>query len=349
MIPFKTSLIGIAFLLIAQYPNEVAKAYQPGGFSIITPTREYYWKDTLTLEVSSDRRLSIVEKYHWESPDGSFIRLDKSRALFVASRPGRQVRISCSLLKRGKVPEKQELTVMAFSQEIILKADDLVKEEHGFSSRWQSYFDLLEQYNIKSSVGIIGSSLEGDVAVYAKRIQQLHESGRVEFWNHGYSHTLNVKNLKGEKYCEFANTSAEEQMNSLRKTQQLFKEKTGLSLYGFGAPGNAVDTQTILALQEVKEIKYWFFGLENSNKAILKRTSIEIEHPVHHPNYNQFLQGYSSTPALLVLQVHPNSWDEKKQKEFKKIIEHLQSQPVRFILPRETLAYLGAAETDSSL
>ena len=75
-------------------------------------------------------------------------------------------------------------------QVIVLKLDDVVayRSQDGspVSPRWQRITDFLKERDIKASYGIIGFSLEDDNQAYFDWIRQMHESGLIEFWNHGY-------------------------------------------------------------------------------------------------------------------------------------------------------------------
>ena len=102
----------------------------------------------------------------------------------------------------------------------------------------------------------------------------------------------------------------------------------------FGAPGNAIDNNTITALDSFDEIKVWFYGLDGSNKLVLERTS-DMEYPAGKPDYISFLESYDSTKEYLVFQIHPNMWDENQFEEFKKIISYLKEQKITFVLPYE--------------
>ena len=122
----------------------------------------------------------------------------------------------------------------------------------------------------------------------------------------------------------------------------LSKEKLNITLKTFGAPGNAIDSTTILALQTFDEIKVWFFGLSGSANLVLGR-SADMEYPTGKPNYNSFVQNYDPSKEYLVFQIHPNQWDEDQFDEFKKIISYLKDLQTTFILPYE---YYNSVSTE---
>ena len=55
----------------------------------------------------------------------------------------------------------------------------------------------------------------------------------------------NGVNEDGEIYHEFWNSPYEYQKEHLLKTQTLFKEKLNITSHTFGAPGNAIDSNTV--------------------------------------------------------------------------------------------------------
>jgi hypothetical protein len=102
----------------------------------------------------------------------------------------------------------------------------------------------------------------------------------------------------------------------------------------FGAPGNAIDVNTALALNAFDDIKVWFFGKENSKKIVLGR-SADMEYPVGNPDYTSFVKNHDINNEYTVFQIHPNMWDENQFNEFKKIITYLKEEKLTFILPYE--------------
>lgn len=220
-------------------------------------------------------------------------------------------------------------------QLIILKADDFIYDyQNVVTFHWVKFTDYIVSKNIKAGLGIIGSSINNGNSEFYSIVKILNMTGNFEFWNHGYTHALNATNGNGKMYHEFWNTTAEYQKDELLKTQNLAKEKLGIVMNTFGAPGNAVDTNTVKAINEISELHSWFFGLQDSSKLVLKR-AVEIEFPTHYPDYQKFLDNYKSDEKYLVLQIHPNSWDEARFAEFEKIIDFLIEQDAQFITPTE--------------
>lgn len=230
---------------------------------------------------------------------------------------------------------KHTFDISIFNQLIILKADDLLYDKSTIiSNNWTRFLHYVVSEKIKSSVGLIVNSLETDDERYFGMLKYLDRTGFVELWNHGYDHLLDAQHPNGELYDEFRNSSIEYQKNQLRKAQELSNEKLNIMLRTFGAPGNKIDDNTLLALEDFDDVKVWFFGLKGSSKLVLER-SADIEYPAGIPDYNSFVQNYDPGREYLVLQIHPNQWDEGQFETFKQIIEFLKEKQSTFILPYE--------------
>ncbi len=234
----------------------------------------------------------------------------------------------------GNLICRESVSTLIYKQFIILKADDLADDgANVISPRWRAFIDYIEERNIKASIGVIGYSLESQNDEYLSLIKDLGHNGNIEFWNHGYSHLLNGVNEDGEIYHEFWNTPYEYQKEHLLKTQNLAREMLNITFNAFGAPGNAIDSNTVKAIEEIDEIEVWLFGDSCSTKFVLERGEIGPEYPPWKPDYQQFLNDYDSERDYLVVQMHPNSWDSEQFDQFKQIIEFLIQEDVTFITP----------------
>lgn len=227
------------------------------------------------------------------------------------------------------------IEILIYKQLIFLKADDLVFDNSNIvSARWRSFINFIELKKIKGSLGLIGNSLEKGNNAYYSYLRNVAAYGYFEIWNHGYNHLLNGIDGNGDKFHEFWNTSYEYQKEHLIKTQYLAKEKLNITLHTFGAPGNGIDNNTLEAIEEIGDLNVWYFGLENYSKLNLMRF-VEIEYPVHNPDFQKFQTNYDEQKLYIALQIHPNSWDENRFSEFKNIIEFLIQNDVTFITPYE--------------
>jgi hypothetical protein len=216
---------------------------------------------------------------------------------------------------------------------IILKADDLAGypgKNKIIPKRWQKFVDLIEKYSIKASIGIIGNSLLFDDTGYFDWIKKYHKKNIIEFWNHGFLHRR--FNFDGETYTEFQGTSIDYQLNLISYTNNLAKEKLNIEFQTFGAPYNAIDENTSMALNQ-SNITHWFFGLD-SFKGINLKNRMDIEHPVHIVNKKFFINNFTND-KYAVLQAHPNNWDEESFLNFEEIVKFLLEKNCEFILPKE--------------
>lgn len=227
-----------------------------------------------------------------------------------------------------------------YNQLVLLKADDLVYDNKtNISAKWVKFINLICKKKIKASIGLIANSIENGNSKYIDILKSLSHNNNFEIWNHGYDHTVQKVNENGVVYNEFKNSPYEYQLEHLRKAQDLVKEKIGYVMHTFGAPGNGIDNNTILALEQFEEIKVWYFGIEGSSKLVIKRNG-EIEYPVLNPVFNDFVQKYNPQLEYIALQIHPNAWDDKKFEEFNKITDYLINNKATFINPNEYHLYL---------
>jgi len=212
---------------------------------------------------------------------------------------------------------------------IILKADDLAGypgKNKIIPKRWQKFVDIIKKYNIKANIGIIGNSLLFDDEGYFQWIKSNEKY--IEYFNHGFLHRQ--FNFDGETYQEFCGTSKEYQLKLINYTNQLAREKLKIELVSFGAPYNATDKNTSLALNKTN-IKTAYF-LSNDFKGINLKDRLDIEIPVHCPNFHEFKKNFIQKDHA-VIQIHPNSWEEKHFNEFEKMIKFLDG--CEFIFAKE--------------
>lgn len=222
---------------------------------------------------------------------------------------------------------------------VILKLDDLLCEEQLVHSGWMQVIDFLNEQEVKGTIGIIGHSLEEDHPTYFNWIKDREKEG-YEIWHHGFCHCRHKE--KDIEIREYRGKNYEEQLESIQKTQRLAQEKLGITLRSFGAPYNSTDQHTAKALEEIPEIKVWMYKetQQPSSKFILNRISeVNIEYPVHQPDFEQFKAGYErfKTKPILIIQGHPRSWtkDQNRLEVFKEIILYLKNEGVIFTTPYE--------------
>lgn len=221
---------------------------------------------------------------------------------------------------------------------VVIKADDLLYrwDDLIFGESWNRFIQLAGEKDIRISIGIIGRSLENGTLEYFEAIRALHESGQVEFWNHGLTHQRDK--VTGES--EFKGPDSYTQLTTLTRVQALAQEKLGFAFTSFGSPYNHKDHNTVQALRKVPELTSWFFGDTEAellpNQIALAR-SIHLEQPVHYPNFDSFKRDFENAPNLpyYILQAHPGGWDEARFEQFSAVIDFLKQRKAVFLTPTE--------------
>jgi len=222
---------------------------------------------------------------------------------------------------------------------VILKLDDVGKQGNGrVPPRWIKVADFIKERKIKAGLGIICNSLEGDSTQLIKWIQEQQATGLFEFWNHGYDHKEWQEGDK--KLQEFKGASYEQQKEHFLKSQALFTEKVGFPMKTFGAPFNATDENTVKAIAEIPELKIWLYADPKTpaGKVVLTRPDwLGIENPLFVPSLDRFIRPYDNhfKTECLVIQGHPNQWDDARFAEFVKIVDFLTEQKAVFVTPSE--------------
>jgi peptidoglycan/xylan/chitin deacetylase (PgdA/CDA1 family) len=235
---------------------------------------------------------------------------------------------------------------------IMLKLDDLVHHTKdpkvAVSPKWQRTADFLAAEGVKANFGIITETLEGDCPAYVEWLKERHASGMLEFWNHGYYGRFPAKD-PAAKQGEYLNRTVEEQAASLKKSQDLVKEKTGIVLRAFGPHAMPPDDNLHPALATVPEIvAVWFYGPAKgakTEKVVIQRRA-ELEKPIFRPNFANLHDNWEKYKGFdyLALQGHPNSWDDQGFEEFKKVVKFFKEQGCRFMTISEYLATRGAGK-----
>lgn len=239
--------------------------------------------------------------------------------------------ISCNSVK--------EIPIENAKPYVILKLDDLWCKNEIVHPGWEKVVEFLNDQNVKGTIGLIGNSLEKDNPEYFNWIKTRKAEG-YEIWNHGFCHCRIKEN--GTEIREFRGKEVEEQSESILKTQELAKEKLGITLQTFGAPYNSTDEHTVAVLEKNTDLKVWLFKETTTptNKFLLNRIpEVNIEYPVHQPDFEKFKAGYEQfkSEPILIIQGHPRSWteDESRFENFKKIILYLKKEGVIFTTPYE--------------
>lgn len=234
---------------------------------------------------------------------------------------------------------------------VVLKLDDMRAVEGRVPPRWRRVIEFSEARDVKTSIGVICDSLEGDSSAYFAELRRLASSPLFELWHHGHDHARWTE--QGKTFWEFKGPDEAHQTKHLEEGLRLAKEKIGVTFTTFGAPFNATDATTARVLGRLPDITVWLYGdaAQPAGKFVARRIdAVNIETPVHVPNLAALKSGLEKHHAenCFVIQGHPNSWGEKAFEEFTRIVDHLAAQGAVFILPRDLPAVAAAATPASA-
>lgn len=241
---------------------------------------------------------------------------------------------------------------------VVVKLDDVNTSPSGWlSDKWRRVGDFAAQRQIRLSLGVITRSLETPKPEYLAWLRAMRDSGWIEFWFHAYDHATHV-GADGRPRSEFADRDPAELKRRFDLSQELAVQHLGAPFVAFGPPGGGetahVNADTLRAVEEDPNLRVILYpspideigeALEARGKVrVLDRVwQVNIEQPLFKPNYEKFVQGYERyAPGrdYLVIQGHPNRWDDERFAEFERIIDFLVSQGARFV---------GAAELGERL
>lgn len=312
----------------------VSKAEDVVFLKVVTYDKILKINNKTYLESKTGYEFDSNLKHEWTTNIGSINGSGRQIEYIAPNYPGDAI-ISLDIRNTdGEIIYNQTISILIYKQFIILKAEDLIFErENIISTKWQKFFDYINNKNITASVGIIGNSLDKGSDEYFSLIKSYYFSSNIEFWNHGYTHD-NGSYENGESFSEFYNTPLNYQYEHLIKSQGLFKSKLNITSHTFGASYDHTDQNTIKALKEINDIKVWFNGDSTSTKQIFT-IGFEVEQPAGVPNYTTFISNYNPEGNYFILQLHPDNWDEKMFNDFTKIIDFLINEESTFIKPYE--------------
>jgi peptidoglycan/xylan/chitin deacetylase (PgdA/CDA1 family) len=204
---------------------------------------------------------------------------------------------------------------------VILKFDDFKKLSAGFGR----LVEISKEKDIKISFGVITSGAERN-----KELVKLHDSGLVEFWNHG------------SKHCRMDRLSFKEQLDLLLQAQLQGIEKIGIRFKTFGAPHNWLNLDTLTALQEIPEIEVLFMHVNPLAKFININVDKFLLLTAAHmmgcelTDFKRFKQSFNViNMEVLVLQAHPRNWSLNSFDEYLKILDFLKKNECKFVTPYE--------------
>lgn len=224
---------------------------------------------------------------------------------------------------------------------VIIKADDLTE----CNDRWIQFWDVVKSKNVKVSMGVICEGLVKNQNDTINWIRKLHDTGNVEFWNHGWDHKKWEKNK--ETIFEFSKSGYEHQKDHLEKAQKTFLDKLGFPLSVFGAPYSLIDSDTAKAIAERDDIRGIFAGatgkeLFKSSGKILIPPLLKTEFDgVGMPDFAKFKVEYEKQKDQLhagSILFHPPWFKENRIRDCEQIIGLLKAEGWQFILPSEYIS-----------
>lgn len=263
--------------------------------------------------------------------------------------------LACALpFARAQTPAPEHLVPVVF------KLDDVRTNDSGhLSERWRRLLPLVREKKIKLSLGVIANSLESAKPAYISWLRDMHDTGLVEFWFHGYDH--GVRAVGDKDAAEFTALTYEEQKDRFIKSQILAQDKLGFTFQTYGPPGggklspsDADLDATARVLTADPSMKVWLYpspmdargqALTDAGKiTVLDRVwAVNIEHPLFVPNPEKFIAGYNKYAAkrrYFILQGHANKWDDARWAEFLKIIDYVIQNKIPTLTPTELAAAL---------
>lgn len=221
----------------------------------------------------------------------------------------------------------------------ILKVDDFGLGGE-LSPGWIWFLDYIADEQVCAALGLVARSLIAGNPVLVRAARDLTRSRHIEFWNHGYDHVLGAVDLAGHTYSEFRGPDVATQLAHLQAAQQLALDSLGIVMHAFGAPGNQVDDNTVLALADVPEIDVWFFGRPMAGRLVLPRT-VEAEESPGRVSFARFKTMYDAEATVTTLQLHPDGWSAASRAEFALIVDFLRARGILFVTPGDYARHAG--------
>lgn len=218
-------------------------------------------------------------------------------------------------------------------QVILLKFDD-IREGTAVRNAFKKMHECIKEKGIKASFGVIGISLEdnGKKEEYYEDLKEFAADKNIEIWHHGYYHD-------SKNHVEFNGGTYDEQYKQMKDTIDLLKEHCGITVRTFGSPYNASDEVTLQVLNELPQMKCFFYPsvTEGGNQLMLTQNG-SLETDVGVVDYDAFVKKYEASnkdKPYLVLQGHPGGFNSDSWDNFSKVIDYLIAQNVVFMTPTE--------------
>ncbi len=219
---------------------------------------------------------------------------------------------------------------------VVLKVDDLGGPLSRNAAR---FIEAVAAAGGVAALGLITSRIPEDPEVLAT-YRDLQARG-FELWFHGHRHDWSLPE------AEFAGIGVAAQREAFRVGLAAARERLGIELRTFGAPGNAIDDDTVTAIRDVPQLDAWFFGRPGTQATVLPRL-LEIEEKVgvvREPDafFTALDRERATVPPVITLQVHPNAFGADDFDRFETILSGLGERGLRLTTPRYVIRGQGDA------
>lgn len=216
---------------------------------------------------------------------------------------------------------------------IVIKMDDIYVKKG--RSPVLPVLDFLKERQVKASIGMIASLSDTTIlSILTPYMEATDKKGNplLEIWNHGYDH----------RKPEFKGMPYDYQKKHFHDATTQIESLLNITIETFGAPFNAVDSITGRIITENTNYKTVFLAdrnLMNRPDIICLNNLVRVERELGKPDFDFFIRKYKEAKDIgigcMVLQVHPNLWQEQDFEDFKYIIRFLQTEKCTFVLPSE--------------
>lgn len=239
-------------------------------------------------------------------------------------------------LEEGETSALEELSS---PRKILLKLDD--SEARSGVCEATLTMDYLAENKIKSGFGVVANRQDTTAyGIWEPYLNARNDNGDMlfEIWHHGWGH---YKDMPLGTW-EFSGTTYKVQKQYFEDANNEILDLFHVQMHGFGAPFNQTDNTTNQVLAENTNYKTFIFpkiAPHDSTGIKVMQNRVNFENGTGIPDYDYFVTNYNAAKAnytdFMVLQGHPNVWDEAKVEEFSKVIDFLIAEGCEFIKPSE--------------
>ena len=222
---------------------------------------------------------------------------------------------------------------------VIIKLDDFGSGPAGAAlcPKGLRVTEIMKRRRLPASIGICCKSLEWGNPKYYEWLRENARAngGLFDFWQHGWTHEMNIKWRDGKTYmAEYGIPDYEYQKRNFNLAQETFEAKIGLVLDGFCAPCGVITEDTRRLLREHPEIKTWLYGdTERPEGKFAFRRTCNLECRVGVVETGPFVAQYEGqrTRDYIMLQGHPLVWNDDSFAAFERILDQLVEDGWTFV------------------